>query len=101
MTPSRKQFPGLDSLRLYAALCVVISHLENQFDGRAGFARVLSWFALDAQSAVNFFFCLSGFLITWLLLVEQKREGRIRARAFYVRRALRILPLYFLILWIG
>lgn len=101
MLPFQKHFPGLDSLRVYAALCVVISHLENQFDDRAGFAQVLAWFALDAQSAVNFFFCLSGFLITYLLLVEQKREGRIHVRAFYVRRALRILPLYFFILWLG
>jgi len=43
------------------------------------------------------FFVLSGFLITYLLLVEQKDRERIDIPRFYLRRILRIWPLYFLI----
>jgi peptidoglycan/LPS O-acetylase OafA/YrhL len=45
---------------------------------------------------VQLFFILSGFLITTLLLREEARFGRVDLRAFWVRRALRIWPLYYL-----
>ncbi len=46
---------------------------------------------------VDFFFVLSGFLITTLLLREEARDGRFSLRGFYWRRALRIVPVYFLV----
>ena len=49
---------------------------------------------VDGELAVRTFFLLSGFLITWLLLVEVDTSGRISLSRFYVRRALRILPVY-------
>ena len=58
-------------------------------------------------TGVNFFFILSGFLITTLLLREEDRDGRFSLIGFYRRRALRILPVYFLVVtlsaifWIG
>lgn len=52
---------------------------------------------VDAQTAVSLFFVLSGFLITYLLFVEKERTGRVNIRQFYLRRALRIWPLYYLI----
>jgi peptidoglycan/LPS O-acetylase OafA/YrhL len=45
---------------------------------------------------VDLFFSLSGFLITKLLVAEYEQTGKINIRNFYIRRALRILPLYFL-----
>src|SRR5882762_5233082 len=45
--------------------------------------------------ALTGFFALSGFLITWLLRKEQRDTGTVSARRFYLRRALRILPAYF------
>lgn len=50
---------------------------------------------------VIFFFVLSGFLITYLLLNEKKSSGTIAVRKFYMRRILRIWPLYFLIVLLG
>src|SRR5436305_15046694 len=47
---------------------------------------------------VDLFFVLSGFLITTLLLEEHARSGRISIRAFYVRRASRLLPALFALL---
>jgi peptidoglycan/LPS O-acetylase OafA/YrhL len=46
-------------------------------------------------TGVMFFFVISGFLITWLMLKEHQIAGRINLRHFYMRRALRILPVYF------
>ena len=50
---------------------------------------------------VYVFFVLSGFLITTLLLRERERFGRVDVRAFWVRRALRIWPLYYLAIAVG
>ncbi len=82
-------------------MCVVLSHLENQFDTPTPFTQALAFLTLDAQNAVNFFFVLSGFLITLLLLRERIASKRISIRNFYIRRSLRIWPLYYAIALIG
>jgi peptidoglycan/LPS O-acetylase OafA/YrhL len=98
---ARLYFQGLDSLRFYAAALVVIGHipmtqasvgLPNPHYG-AIFYR--------GAPAVSFFFTLSGFLITYLLLDERHRTGNVSVRDFYMRRILRIWPLYFLIVGFG
>lgn len=81
-----KRFPALDGVRAIAALMVVFFHY-----GGPGF--------LQGWLGVQIFFVLSGFLITTLLLREQARTGRIGLRDFYRRRAFRILPVYFVVLF--
>src|ERR1700751_4992513 len=49
---------------------------------------------------VDIFFLISGFLITYLLLTEKEKFGTINVGKFYIRRALRIWPLYFFIILI-
>jgi peptidoglycan/LPS O-acetylase OafA/YrhL len=49
----------------------------------------------QGEWGVHIFFAISGFLITTLLLREQKRSGAISIRDFYIRRSLRIWPLYY------
>ena len=56
---------------------------------------------MNGQLGVSFFFVLSGYLITYLLLKEKNNFGKINISYFYMRRILRIWPLYFLILFIG
>ena len=85
---NKTHFPGLDTLRLYAALCVIIYHGMG-----ANFPLVLS-----GGIAVTLFFTLSGFLITSILLEEKTKTGTINVHRFWIRRALRILPLYYFIL---
>ncbi len=70
-----------------------------------GVARVLAVVEHGVQNAGNYgvplFFLLSSFLITRLLTAERERTGSIHLQKFYVRRGLRILPLYFLVILIG
>jgi peptidoglycan/LPS O-acetylase OafA/YrhL len=56
---------------------------------------------MNGALGVNLFFVLSGFLITYLLLSEKERYGKINVLHFYMRRILRIWPLYFLMVIAG
>jgi peptidoglycan/LPS O-acetylase OafA/YrhL len=97
----RLYFQGLDSLRFYAAALVVIGHIPmNQAAVGLPNPHYGAVFYRGAP-AVSFFFTLSGFLITYLLLDERRRTGQIAVGNFYMRRVLRIWPLYFLIVGFG
>lgn len=52
----------------------------------------------DGGTGVSLFYVLSGFLITYLLISEHDLNGKINIKFFYIRRALRIWPLYFAVL---
>jgi peptidoglycan/LPS O-acetylase OafA/YrhL len=96
-----KFFEGLNGLRFIAAYLVVIHHAE-QIRLKYGLFD-LKEFTLfnNGGIAVTFFFVLSGFLITYLLLKEERKTGDISVRNFYIRRMLRIWPLYYLLVMIG
>lgn len=96
-----KYFKGLNGLRFFAAYLVVIHHAE-QIRLKNGLFNLkdLSIFR-NGGLAVTFFFVLSGFLISYLLLKEQTKTNNISIKKFYVRRILRIWPLYFLLVIIG
>ena len=94
---SRIYFPGLHGLRFFAALLVVISHVELMKDYHGYSSHVSNPAVYElGRIAVTFFFVLSGFLITYLLLAEKEAVGTISVRKFYIRRILRIWPLYYL-----
>ncbi len=94
-------FKGLNALRFFAALLVVIHHGEA-IRKKNGLYN-LEWlgFFRNGGNAVTFFFVLSGFLITYLLLKENHNTEQISVRNFYWKRVLRIWPLYFLLVVIG
>jgi peptidoglycan/LPS O-acetylase OafA/YrhL len=110
MTPRAKarRFyqPELDGLRFYAFLGVFICH-TLPFDGSLyhRFHLPLPWLwgagAKAGAAGVDLFFALSAFLITSLLLREREEQGGISLRHFYLRRILRIWPLYFLLIAVG
>ena len=84
-------FPGLNEIRCIAALGVVYYHTipYNAHN-------------ILGRSLVTLFFVLSGFLITFLLLKErQEQDGKIDIGFFYLKRILRIWPLYFLLILVG
>ena len=82
-----------------AALAVLFYHVDQRaalFDVKSlGFSKG----GLGGY-AVTFFFVLSGFLITYLLMVEKEKTNKISVRNFYLRRIFRIWPLYYLILFV-
>lgn len=84
-TAQRAYYPALDILRGVAILAVVFYH---NFDSISFFR--FGWMGVDL------FFVLSGFLITELLL--SSLNNRYYFRNFFVRRMLRIFPLYYLVL---
>jgi peptidoglycan/LPS O-acetylase OafA/YrhL len=94
-------FPGLNGLRFIAAVLVIIDHTEL-FKSYLGMPTLWanSYSAYLGAFGVSIFFVLSGFLITYLLLEEQK-EGLIQIKHFYFRRILRIWPLYYLLVILG
>ncbi len=99
--------PELDLLRFFAFLCVFFHHGLPGFEATSHMGRALpfvrSWnVAKQAGSfGVCLFFVLSAYLITELLERERIRTGTIQIKSFYVRRILRIWPLYFTFLAAG
>ena len=92
-------FKNLNAIRFIAASFVIVAHIEffkklfylpNFFDN-----AVIS---IIGRLGVVLFFVLSGFLISYLLFVEKEVTKTISVRKFYIRRMLRIWPLYFLII---
>jgi peptidoglycan/LPS O-acetylase OafA/YrhL len=104
-TPKRQRFyrPELDSLRFFAFFGVFVFHVipnDPQFYQTHHLltpAVIPLICAVSGAGAfgVDLFFALSAYLITTLLIREEEIRGSIDARAFYVRRILRIWPLYF------
>ena len=95
-------FRGLNTLRFIAAFLVVIHHAESLRKDH-GLKYHLKDFGLfqNGSHAVSFFFVLSGFLITYLLMKERKVKQDISIKQFYIKRVFRIWPLYFLMVIIG
>lgn len=90
---------GLDTLRAIAAIIVVLGHIEllkNEFQIQAK-----KWHTLNGDFAVTLFFVISGFLITYLIVKEKQKYGDFSFKKFYIRRMLRIWPLYYLTLFLS
>ena len=93
---ARSRFGSLDGLRFLCILAVLWHH-GPIWGSLTNGSQFLGQFLGRGFLGVDFFFVLSGFLITTLLLREQNRRGRFSLRAFYWRRFLRIIPVYFLL----
>ena len=94
--PDATYYPQLDGLRAIAVMSVFIGHLVPlRF-----LQKIVSW----GDTGVILFFCLSGFLITRILLrvqIDGTGNRWMSLRSFYVRRVLRIFPIYYLVIVLG
>ncbi len=100
MSKQKIYFPNLNGLRFIAAFLVIIHHIE-QFKSIYKYENYwgsVPFIGIIGKLGVVLFFVLSGFLITYLLLAEEQSFKNISIGRFYVRRILRIWPLYFLII---
>jgi peptidoglycan/LPS O-acetylase OafA/YrhL len=94
---SSNLIPGLDALRYFAALSVIFTHLGSwNLFGTLGIQRYHG--LISGNTGVTLFYTLSGFLITTLAIREQRDTDHFSLKNFFVRRALRIFPLYYLAL---
>jgi len=108
-------FKNLDVLRFFAVMMVLIAHAYEGWCGWFGkkpgiltmngnhkdfifFGNWVNTAFLNGGFGVDLFFLISGFLITYLLVVEKHFSGKISIWKFYIRRILRIWPAYFLLL---
>jgi len=80
------QIPALNGIRAIAVFLVIFYHYGLRLPGG---------FNVPGAHGVLIFFVLSGFLITWLLLKENEKYGRISLKGFYRRRVLRIFPAFY------
>jgi peptidoglycan/LPS O-acetylase OafA/YrhL len=113
---NRIYFGYLDIIRFVAAISVVFAHgFEAWSDYYVKFRespefyeelfssnfKYIAKFFSNLGIGVEIFFFISGFLITYILLVEKKNNPNISIPKFFIRRSLRIWPLYFLLLAFG
>lgn len=87
-----RHFGSLDGLRFLSITAVIWHHLPLWPE-----LTDISVFFARGHVGVDFFFVLSGYLITTLLLREEMTQGRFSLRGFYWRRILRIVPIYFFV----
>lgn len=84
--PDATRFAHLDGMRCFAVMIVVLSHAGLTF--------------VPGGSGVTIFFVISGFIITHLVLGEARRTGRFDARAFYLKRGLKLFPPFLVVIGI-
>jgi peptidoglycan/LPS O-acetylase OafA/YrhL len=83
---SDDRLPSLDGFRAISIMMVLIAHIAYSLKSPHGY--------YFGDLGVRCFFVISGFLITHLLLKEEKQTGQISLRLFYARRFVRIVPVY-------
>lgn len=102
-------FPALDTTRFLWCMVVLVLHVDfiqgiffltsatQLHPYIISFAKPTSIHMILGETGISYFFMLSGFLISYLLLTEKKHTGTIALKTFYLKRVFRILPLYYLI----
>lgn len=89
-----QRIKSLDGLRAVSIFIVLAAHVAETVHLRHDpYTRFVS---NVGSFGVKIFFVISGFLITTLLLAEERKTGRISLGMFYLRRAFRILPVAYL-----
>ncbi|WP_192821700.1 acyltransferase [Rufibacter sp. LB8] len=98
-------FQNLDGIRTVAFFAVFLCHSGYTEFNSIKESSIYKLIKFDVWNlghiGVNLFFVLSGFLITYLLLIEENTHARINIPKFYMRRILRIWPLYFFCVFFG
>ena len=91
-------FPQLDSIRGLSFLAVFFFHAVHPHFGTGFFSRMAQYLYNNLVLSIDVFFILSSFLLTWLGINEYKEKGNFSFVNYFIRRILRIWPLYFLIM---
>ncbi len=92
-----QKLPSLDGWRAVSVSLVLLDHCKYTAGFPVSLVQLLRPLSVGGLG-VRFFFVISGFLITWLLVQEHAKTGKISLRKFYIRRALRIFPVCYVFL---
>jgi len=90
----QKTYPSLNGLRAISIIMVLFSHFIHRYYVRFDSLTYLGTLGVDV------FFVISGFLITTLCIKEKAITGNLSLKNFYIRRALRILPVAYLYIFV-
>lgn len=88
----RQFFGSLNGLRAISVIAVIWHHAGLAYN------HAMPYLFANGAHGVTLFFAISGFLIVTLLLRERERTGGIDLKAFFIRRSLRIFPLYYAVI---
>jgi peptidoglycan/LPS O-acetylase OafA/YrhL len=98
-------FNRLDSLRFIAFFLVMWQHAFSysfvKMSKNELIQTIIDKVTLTGEIGVHIFFVISGFLITYLMILEERKQGTINLGYFYLRRLLRIWPLYYLVMFLS
>ncbi|MEO5984576.1 MAG: acyltransferase [Ferruginibacter sp.] len=95
---SRVYFPQLDSIRGLSFLSVFFLHAYHPEFGQTFNGRMFQYFYENLNLSIDVFFVLSAFLLTMLGINEYKAKGNFSFKNYFIRRVLRIWPLYYLLM---
>jgi len=101
---TRTYFPHLDASRFLAFVPVFLTHVFFTNNPRVASSQAYLFVRDHLQLGLlglDYFFVLSGFLITWIMSEEASFSGTFSLKNFYIRRSLRIFPLYFFVVFLG
>jgi peptidoglycan/LPS O-acetylase OafA/YrhL len=104
VTKEKLFFPNLDGFRFFCFFAVFLFHCNGTILRKIAdpqTKKVLNFLFQNGEIGVNAFFVLSGFLITFLLIKEKKLNSDISLKNFYIRRILRIWPLFYIVVFLG
>lgn len=87
----QNRLPSLDGLRAFSIMLVCVGHIA----GTVGAPDFLLPLHNLGNFGVKIFFVISGFLITYLLLIEREKTGEINLKEFYIRRTFRLFPAFY------
>ncbi len=94
-TTNLSRLPSLDGWRAVSILMVLGFHSTFAAGFPVGLKPPFFDLIFNGDLGVRFFFTISGFLITWLVVLELDQNGSVNLKHFYARRCLRIFPVYF------
>ncbi|MEP7252051.1 MAG: acyltransferase [Ginsengibacter sp.] len=97
-TQDKLYFPQLDSIRGMSFLAIFCYHAFHFSQADFPLAKFIVYLYDNLPLAIDVFFILSSFLLTYLALSEYKKRGNFSFKNYFTRRILRIWPLYFFIL---
>jgi peptidoglycan/LPS O-acetylase OafA/YrhL len=100
-TYPKTYFKNLDAMRFFAFLMIFLDHVIFSQNFSNDKSALHNFFNRHFIIGIDFYTILSGFLITWIILEEYKFTRKFNLPAFWLKRTLRIWPVYFLLIFIG